>query len=175
MKRKREDFTKTKKKKNSAIYAAVVIGILIVSSTIFFVYSSDQTKIKGQMFGSELKQIQDDLKKNTHSYDSNLSLFKEGNLDREKFLEFAEKHKDEMSKIILRYDFLQIPNGFKTAVDLFKLSSETQLESDIQIMEWVKTGNDAAHIRSDALLQESFDYEMAALAEYKLAQGQINP
>ena len=165
----------TKKKKNSAIYAAAVIGILIVSSAIFFVYSSDQTKIKGQMFGNELKQIQDDLKKNTHSYDTKLSLFKEGSLDKEKFLEFAEKHKDEMSNIILRYDSLQIPNGFKTAVDLFKLSSETQLESDIQIMEWVKTGNDAAHIRSDVLLQESFDYEMAALSEYKLAQGPINP
>ena len=165
----------TKKKKNSAIYAVIVIGILIISSTIFFAYSNDQTKIRGQMFGNELKQIQDDLKKNTHSYDSKISLFKEGSLDRERFLEFAEEHKDEMSKIILRYDSLQIPNGFETAVELFKLSSETQLESDIQIMEWVKTGNDAAHIRSDVLLQESFDYEMAALAEYKLAQGPINP
>ena len=165
----------TKKKKNSVVYAAIIVGILVVSSTIFFVYSNDQAKLRGQMFGNELKQIQDDLKKNTHSYDSKLSLFKEGNLDREKFLEFAEKHKDEMSKIILRYDSLQIPNDFKTAVDLFKLSSETQLESDILIMEWVKTGNDAAHIRSDALLQESFDYEMAALAEYKLSQVPINP
>lgn len=165
----------TKKKKNSVIYAAVVIGILIVSSTIFFVYSSDQAKIRGQIFGNELKQIQDDLKKNTHSYDSMISLFKEGNIDGEKFLEFAEKHKDEMNKIILRYDYLQIPNGFETAVELFKLSSETQLESDIQIMEWVKTGNDAAHIRSDILLQESFDYEMAALAEYKSAQVPVNP
>jgi len=165
----------TKKKKNSVVYAAIIVGILVVSSTIFFVYSNDQAKLRGQMFGNELKQIQDDLKKNTHSYDSKLSLFKEGNLDGEKFLEFAEKHKDEMSKIILRYDSLQIPNDFKTAVDLFKLSSETQLESDILIMEWVKTGNDAAHIRSDALLQEAFDYEMAALAEYKLVQVPINP
>ena len=142
---------------------------------MFFVYSNDQTKIKGQMFGNELKQIQDNVKKNTHLYDSNISLFKEGNLDREKFLEYAEKHRDEMNKIILLYDSLQIPNGFQTAVELFKLSSETQLESDIQMMEWVKTGNDAAHIRSDVLLQESFDYEMAALSEYKLAQGPINP
>ncbi len=165
----------TKKKKNSAIYAAIVIGILIISSTIFFVYSNDQAKNRGQMFGNELKQIQDNVKKNTHLYDSKISLFKEGNLDREKFLEYAEKHIDEMNKIILLYDFLQIPNGFQTAVELFKLSSETQLESDIQMIEWVKTGNDAAHIRSDVLLQESFDYEMAALSEYKLAQGPINP
>ena len=157
------------------IYIAVTIGVIIISSAIFFAYSSDQAKNRGEMFGNELKQIQDDLKKYTHLLDSKIIMYKEGNLDRERFLEFAEKHKDEMSKIILRYDSLQIPNGFETAVELFKLSSETQLESDIQIMEWVKTGNDAAHIRSDVLLQESFDYEMAALAEYKLAQGPINP
>ena len=53
----------TKKKKNSVVYAAIIIGILVVSSTIFFVYSNDQAKIRGQMFGNELKQIQDDLKK----------------------------------------------------------------------------------------------------------------
>ena len=44
-----------------------------------------------------------------------------------------------------------------------------------QIIEWVKTDDDAAYIRSDALLQDSFEYEMAALAEYKLAQGPLNP
>jgi len=165
----------TKKKKNSVIYAAIVIGILIVSSAIFFAYSNDQAKIRGQMFGNELKQIQDDLKKYTHSFDSNISMFKEGSLDKEMFLEFAEKHEGEMNIIISRYDSLQIPNGFNSAVDLFKLSSETQLESDMQMIEWVKTGNDAAHIRSDTLLQESFEYEMAALTEYKLAKEPSNP
>jgi len=43
------------------------------------------------------------------------------------------------------------------------------------MIEWVSTGEDAAHIRSDSLLQQSFDYEMAALSKFKLAQGQTNP
>jgi hypothetical protein len=43
------------------------------------------------------------------------------------------------------------------------------------MIEWVKTGNDAAHIRSDILLQESIEYELSALTEYKLAQGTIKP
>jgi hypothetical protein len=77
--------------------------------------------------------------------------------------------------LILQYDDLQIVNGFETAVDLFKLSTETQLESDRHMIEWVKTGNDAAHIRSDILLQESIEYELSALTEYKLAQGTIKP
>ena len=138
-------------------------------------YSNEQTKMQGQTFGNELKQIQDDLKKYTHLLDSKIIMYKEGSLDKKSFLEFAKKHEDEMSEIISRYNSLQIPKGFLSAVDLFKLSSEAQLESDKQIIEWVKTGNDAAHIRSDALLQESFEYEMAALSEYKLAKEPLNP
>ena len=164
-----------KKKKNRVIYTAVIVGIIIISAVIFFAYSTDQAKIRGQMFGNDLKQIQDDLKKTTHVFDSKISMFKDGSLDRNGFLDIAKQHENEMLEIISRYNMLQIPNGFNSAVDLFKLSSETQLESDKQITEWVKTGNDAAHIRSDALLQESFEYEMAALAEYKLAKGQTNP
>jgi hypothetical protein len=164
-----------KKKKNPAIYAAIVIGILIVSLTIFFTYSNENAKLRGQMFGNELKGIQDELKELTHSFDSKLSMFKDGNLDKENFLTSTDTHEMKMGLIILQYDHLQIPNGFDAAVDLFKLSAETQLESDIQIIEWVKTGNDAAHIRSDALLQESFEYEMAALSEYKLAKEPLNP
>jgi hypothetical protein len=41
--------------------------------------------------------------------------------------------------------------------------------------EWVRTGDDTAYIRSDSLLQQSFEYEMAALSKFKLVQGQTNP
>jgi len=60
-------------------------------------------------------------------------------------------------------------------VDLFKLSAETQLESDHYMIEWVRTGEDTAHIRSDSLLQQSIDYELAALTKYELAKRQTNP
>ena len=48
------------------------------------------------MFGNEFKQIQDDLRKITHSFDSIIfqCLKKEILIGRD-FLEFAEKHKDE--------------------------------------------------------------------------------
>jgi len=42
-------------------------------------------------------------------------------------------------------------------------------------MEWVMTGDETARIRSDSLLQQSFEYEMAALSKFKSAQGQTNP
>jgi len=55
------------------------------------------------------------------------------------------------------------------------LSAETQLESDQYMIEWVRTDKDSAHVRSDSLLQQSIDYELAALAKYELAKRQTNP
>ena len=157
------------------MYAAISVGVIIIALSIFFVYSSDQAKERGKAFGKAVEFVQDDLRKLTHSFDSKVSTFKKGDINKEKFLEFAEKHEHEMEKIILRYDNLQIPQPFVPAIELFKLSAETQLDSDNYMIEWVMTGDETAHIRSDSLLQQSFEYEMAALSKFKLAQGQTNP
>ena len=102
-------------------------------------------------------------------------MFKQGNISQKEFLEFGEKHIREMEKIILRYNNLQTPQPFISAVELFKLSAETQLESDKYMIEWVRTGDDTAEIRSDQLLHQSFEYEQAALLEFNLIQSQTNP
>jgi len=173
---KRTDkLTRPKKKKQTTVYAAIAVGVIIIALAIFFVYSSDQAKERGKAFGKALEFIQDDLRKLTHSFDSKVSMFKKGNIEKDMFLEFAEKHKREMEKIVLRYDNLQIPQSFTSSVELFKLSAETQLESDKYMIEWIMTDDEAAQIRSDSLLQQSFEYEMAALSKFKLAQGQTNP
>jgi len=167
--------TKPKKTKQTTVYAAIAVGVIIVALSMFFVYSNDQAKERGKAFGKALEFIQDDLRKLTHTFDSKVSMFKQGDIAKEIFLEFAEKHEREMEKIILRYGNLQIPQSFVSSVELFKLSAETQLESDNYMIEWVMTGDETAHIRSDSLLQQSFEYEMAALSKFKLAQGQTNP
>ena len=142
---------------------------------MFFVYSSDQAKERGKAFGKAVEFVQDDLRKLTHSFDSKVSMFKKGVISKGEFLEFADKHEREMEKIILRYDNLQIPQPFVSAVELFKLSAETQLESDKHMIEWVRTGDDTAHVRSDQLLHQSFQYEQAALYEFELQLRNANP
>ena len=157
------------------MYAAISVGVAIIALSMFFVYSSDQAKERGNAFGKAIEFVQDDLRKQTHSFDSKVSMFKQENISKDEFLDFAEKYKNEMEKIILRYDNLQIPQTFVSSVELFKLSAETQLESDKHMIEWVRTGDDTSHIRSDSLLQQSRDYELAALAKYELAKRQTNP
>ena len=157
------------------MYAAISVGVAIIALSMFFVYSSDQAKERGNAFGKAIEFVQDDLRKQTHSFDSKVSMFKQGDISKDAFLKFGDSHIVEMTAIILRYDNLQIPQPFLSAVELFKLSAETQLESDKYMIEWVSTGDDTAHIRSDQLLQQSFEYEQAALLEFNLVQGQTNP
>jgi hypothetical protein len=157
------------------MYAAISVGVIIVALSIFFVYSSDQAKERGKAFGKAVEFVQDDLRKLTHSFDSKVSMFKKGVISNGEFLEFADKHEREMEKIILRYDNLQIPQPFVSAIELFKLSAETQLESDKHMIEWVRTGDDTAHVRSDQLLHQSFQYEQAALYEFELQLRNANP
>ena len=167
--------TRPKKKKQTTVYAAIAVGVIIIALSIFFVYSSDQAKERGKAFGKALEFIQDDLRKLTHSFDSKVSMYKQGDIDMEVFLEFAEKHEREMEKIILRYDNLQTPQQFKPAVELFKLSAETEFEANKYVIEWIRTGDETALIRSDSLYEQSLQYEQAALLEFNLVQRQTNP
>ena len=157
------------------MYAAIAVGVIIIGMSIFFVYSSDQAKMRGEAFGKALEFVQDDLRKQTHSFDSKVSMFKQGDISKDEFLELSGLHIAEMVTIIVRYDNLQIPQPFVSAVKLFKLSAETQLESDKYMLEWVSTGDITAHVRSDQLIHQSFQYEQAALYEFELQLRNANP
>jgi len=157
------------------MYAAILVGVIIVAMSIFFIYSSDQAKMRGEAFGKALEFIQEDLRKLTHSFDSKVSMFKQGDISKGELLEFTEKHEREMEKIIVRYDNLQTPQPLIPAVKLFKLSAETQFDADKYIIEWIRTGDDTAHIRSVSSYEQSLQYEQAGLFEFNLVQRQANP
>ena len=157
------------------MYAAIIVGVVIIGMSIFFVYSSEQAKMRGQSFGKAIEFLQEDLKKQTHLFDSKVSMFKQEHIAKDEFLDFAEKYENEMEKIILRYDNLQTPNPFMPSMELFKLSAETQFEADKYVIKWIRTGDETAQIRSDSFYYQSLQYEQAALLEFNLIQRQSNP
>lgn len=163
---------KRKQKQNIIIG---IIGIIVVGITIAYFYSTDQARIKGFSFGNNLQSIQEDLKKLQTDFDSKVRIWKEGDMSADEFFEYSDKHITKMEKLIFRYDTLSPPDVFASSVELFKLSTQSQLESDKQFIEWLKTDDESSKIRSDALIQESFEYEMAALANFNEAKAGINP
>ena len=163
-----------KKKKIQNITIGVIAAV-IIGGIIGYNYYIDQIKVKGFNFGNELQQIQDDVTKLQNDFSSKTIQFEEGDLTKEEFLEFSNNHVSKMEKIIPRYDELIPPEPFLSSVELFKLSTESQLESDRQFIKWLETGDDSHMIRSDSLIQESFQYELAALSEYKAAQQGAKP
>ncbi|NIM25044.1 MAG: hypothetical protein GTN35_03480 [Nitrososphaeria archaeon] len=163
---------KKKKKQNLvmvAIAAAIIIGIIVYN------YSTEQTRQKGFVFGVELEKIQNDVKELQTQFYSKKTQWEEGSITKEELFQFYEKHVDEFEIIITRYDKLDSPESFQSAVDLLKLSSESQLEGDKQFIEWVRTGEESYKVRSDSQIQQSLEYEMTGLVEYYSAKTGIDP
>ena len=158
------------KKKKIQNIIIVTIAILIIGSIAAYNYSFEQTKQKGLQFGIELDQIQEDVNQLQKKFYSEKTRWEEGDISKEELLKFYEEHLMEFKEIISKYDELTPPELFKSSVELLKISSETQLESDSQFIEWIKTGDESAKIRSDTQFQEALEYEMLGLVEFYSAK-----
>lgn len=163
----------SRKKRRNIILG--IITAIIISLVIAYNYSAEQTRIKGFNFGNNLQAIQEDLKKMETGFQSEITLFQEGDISLEEFLEYSDLHVLQLEELILKYDKLDAPNAFIPSVDLFKLSSQSQLEADKEIIQWIKNRDEAAKIRSDSLLQDAFEYELSGLAKFNAAKAGIEP
>jgi len=158
-----------KSKKQNIVIAS--IAIIIIGVIAGYNYSVDQTKQKGLKFGNELQQIQEDVKQLQVEFNSKITQLEEGDLTQQELSEYSKTHIEKLQNAILRYDDLIPPKQFASSVELFKLSTQAQLDSDKEFIEWIKTGDDSHNIRSDSSLQESFEYEMMALGEFNAAKS----
>jgi len=148
----------------------LTIAILIIGSIIGYNYSVDITKQKGLQFGNELNQIENNISNIQEKFYSEKIKWVEGDISKIELIKFYEIHIDNFKKNISKYDELTPPELFKSSVALLKISAETQLESDLQFIQWIKTGDESAKIRSDALIQEAYEYQNLGLVEFQTAK-----
>ena len=149
----------------------IVIGVILIGVSIYYFYSAEQAQIRGYTFGNELQAIQDELKDEQADFYSKVSMWKE---KQRLFLkDDGNNHIAKMKDIIAKYANLNISDGFSGSVKLFKLSTETQLESDQHLINWIINDDRSEKIRADELLQASFEYEMAALSLFEEAKKGI--
>ena len=166
---------KKAKKSGFSIFSAIIVGLIIIGASIYYFYSAEQAQIRGFNFGNDLQAIQDELKEEQSDFYSKISMWKEESVTKDQILEFADIHVLRMENIIAKYTDLQMPDVFSGSVKLFKLSTETQLESDQYLISWIKNDDESEKIRADELLQASFEYEMAALSSFEKAKNNPNP
>ncbi len=151
-------------------YVIIVVGTIIIGLVVAVNYYLDQAKISGERFGNNLQQIQEDLKSQVSDYESKIRMWQEGDLTKQEILQISENHLMELENILSRYDALLPPQAFAPSLKLFKLSTQAQLESDRLLKEWIETGDHSTKIRSDEILQQSFEYETSALVSYNMAK-----
>ena len=157
-----------KSKKQNIVIAAV--AIIIIGAIVGYNYSVAQTKQKGFQFGVELEKIQEEVKELQTKFYSEKTSWEEGDISKEELSQYFNTHLEKFNEIILKYDKLEPPELFESSVELLKLSSETQLESDSEFIKWIETGDNAAKVRSDAQFQEALEYEMLGLVEFYSAK-----
>ena len=161
-------------KKNKIQNIAIgIISVAIIVLIISYNYSTEQTKQKGLKFGNELAQIQQDVAALQTKFYSEKTKLDEGGITKEELLKYYDEHIQKFEEIISRYDKLTPPELFQSSVDLFKISAETQLKSDIEFISWITTGDEAAKIRSDTQIQEAYEYENLGLMEFQSAKTGI--
>jgi len=153
----------------------LIVGVSIIGMTILFGYSQDQAKIRGFNFGTNLQSIQSELKREQVDFYSNAKRFDEGEINVQRFLEISDKHFEQMENFISKYDSLDAPKDFVSSVELFKLSTTAQLESDLELVKSITENNEESKIRSDLLLQQSLEYELAGLALFNEVKSKGNP
>ena len=149
------------------------VALAIIGAIIAYNYSAEQTKQMGFQFGNELGQIEQDLAELQTRFYSEKTKWDEGDITKEELLEYYKKHIEEFDKIISRYDGLDTPELFESAVQLFKMSAQTQLDSDIEYIRWISTGDESAKVRSDTRIQEAYEYENLGLVEFQLAKAGV--
>ena len=157
--------------KSKTTYLAIAVGIGIIALAIFFTYSADQAKNRGQYYGDSLKSIQEELKQTQTEFYSKKTMLDESTITIQDFVSFGSTHIQKMKEILAKYDTLSPPETFVKSTELFKASTQKQIESDESLIEWIATNDTSHKIRSDLLLQESFENEMAALASFNQAKN----
>lgn len=146
------------------------IGVAIIAAVIAVNYNLDQSNLKGQRFGENLSLVQSDLSNETLSFDAKLTMYEKGQISKDQMLNITDTHIAKMQDILTRYDSLSPPEPFVASLQLFRLSTQSQIDSDNMLKEWVQTGDNSTRAKSDQLLQESLQYEMNALQSYNNAK-----
>ena len=153
----------------------MIVVAVIIAGIVSYNYSAEQTRQKGFIFGNDLDKIQTEVKDLQTAFYSKQKQWEEGTITQDELFQYYEKHVKEFEEIISKYDKLVTPESFQSAVNLLKLSSQTQLDSDIQYIEWMKTGDESFKVRSDSQYQQALEYEMTGLVEYYSAKTGIQP
>lgn len=159
------------RKKTRGRIAIAAAAAAVAASVVGYSYYVDHVRAKGAAFSAEIESIQDDLASMQKEFEAYTAGLAAGDIDSGGLEDRAAAHFAALEGLVARYDALDPPVPFAASVDLFRLSAEAQLERDREIVLWLQTGDAAHDERADRLHQDSFAYELSALAEFKKAQS----
>ena len=107
----------------------------------------------------------------TYAYDAELSLFENGSITTPNMLNISDNHLQTMINLQGQYNQLEPPLSFKPSFQFYTLSVQSELESDKLLKDWITTNNESTRQKSDAIFNDSQNYETQANQMFAMEQS----
>jgi len=146
--------------------ASIIMIMIIICVSILYIYNNETNIEKCEVLHTKFEILQNELNASQNNFENQIKMFKHNSLNKEKIMQDLQKHNKNLEGLMAKYNDLKAPSDLMNSVNLFKLSLVAQYESNYWMIKWVHTNNQSDLIRSDYLLQNSFEYESGALSMY---------
>ncbi len=154
------------KTKLNKLILLVIGAICTIIFLVVYFYNIEHVNAECILFYDSLQYIQHELEQQQTIFYDKIKMFKNNMINKEAFEGYTRMHTGDMDTLVRRYDGLANSTSFIDTIELFKSSTASQLKSDMFTIYLIKNNNHTDLIRSDFFLQESFEYESAALTSY---------
>lgn len=152
-----------------------IMGIIIVICISSLYIHNDELNVeKCITLHHELELLQNELNIIQSRFDKKMKTFQNNLVSKEKITQYSNEYNKNLEILSNKYDDLEVPANLLNSINLFKLSVDTQQQSNNLIIKWIQDNNQSNLRRSYYLLQNSYEYESGALSLYNSKISQCN-
>ena len=144
----------------------IVCIIIIVCGYVLYINNNELNIEKCITLYNELEFLQNELNIIQSEFEKKIEEFKNNSMSKEKIASYSNEYNKNLKILSNKYDSLETPVNLLNSINLFKLSIDAQQKSNNLMIKWMYGNNQNNLIRSDYLLQNSFEYESGALSLY---------
>lgn len=152
-----------------------IMGIIIVICISSLYIHNDELNVeKCITLHHELELLQNELNIIQSGFDKKIKTFQNNLVSKEKIIQYSNEYNKNLEILSNKYDDLEVPTNLLNSINLFKLSVDTQQQSNNLIIKWIQDNNQSNLRRSDYLLQNAYEYESGARSLYNSKISQCN-
>jgi hypothetical protein len=152
----------------------VILTVSVANFATYQVLAQSPTQSNERTFASSFQGIVDETGLLSHDYDAQVQKWQRGELSNETMASITETYLPKYQQLINRTNDLKTPTGYENVTNLYAMSLESELKSNIQFRDYLLTGNKTESEASMQSLSDAFRYEMDSFKAFNSASNATN-